>query len=131
MFNLDTLALKTDTVLVELRHPATDELLKTEDGKPVGVHVYGTASKPYRDAIHALQNRALKRGKKAASAEVMKEEAIELLVAISEKAENLTYKGKPLNSADAFRALYSDPQFSWLKDQVDMAVGDTAAFLAQ
>lgn len=133
MFNLDTLALNTDSVLVHLRHPVTEELLyaDAEKKKPVGIYVYGTASEKYRSAITAMQNRQLRRGKKQVTAEVMKEEAVELLVAVTDRAENLTYQGKGLDNAPALRALYSDPKFSWVREQVDAAVGDTANFLNQ
>lgn len=130
MFNLDALSMK-DTVDLHLRHPVSDELLyaDAEKQKPVTIVLFGTSSKQYRNAITAMQNRALKRGKKQASAEVMREEGIELLVACSEKAVNFSYKGKPLLDGDAFRALYGDASFSWLKDQVDAGLGDVANFL--
>lgn len=130
MFNLDTLSLK-DTIALQLRHPVTDELLFADDAKtkPVEIELHGTSSKEYRNAITAMQNRALKRGKKQATAEVMKEESIELLVACSVKINNLSYAGKPVADDTAFRALYGDAKFSWLKDQVDAGLGDTANFL--
>jgi hypothetical protein len=131
MFNLDTLSLK-DTVELQLRHPVTDELLFADEAKekPVQIVIYGTSSKQYRNAVTAMQNRQLKRKQKTVSAEVMREESVELLVQCSEKAVNLSYKGKPVADADAFRELYSDPSFSWLKDQVDGALGDVSNFLA-
>lgn len=132
MFSLDSLSLK-DTVELQLRHPVSDELLFADkEGKePVAIVIYGTSSKQYRNAITAMQNRQLRRGKKAVSAEVLREESVSLLVACSEKAVNLTYKGAPVETEDAFRALYSDPAFSWLKDQVDAALGDVSNFLSQ
>lgn len=133
MFNLDTLSLK-DTVSLQLRHPVTEELLFADkDGgktKPVEIELHGTSSKEYRNAITAMQNRALKRGKKQASAEVMKEEGIELLVACSAKASNLSYAGKPVADDAAFRTLYGDAKFSWLKEQVDAGLGDVSNFLS-
>ena len=130
MFNLDSLSLK-DSVSYHVRHPVTDELLYGSDGldNPVEIELYGTSSKTYRIAISAMQNRALKRGKKQATAENLKEEGIELLVACSVKANNLSYAGNPIKDEVAFRALYSDPAFSWLKDQVDAALGDNSNFL--
>lgn len=130
MFNLDNLALK-DTTELTLRHPVTDESLADSDGNAVGIILYGTSSKQYRNAITAMQNRALKRGKKQASAELLREESVKLLVACSEKGVNLAYKGKPVDTPEAFEALYSDPAYSWLKDQVDTALGDVSAFLEQ
>lgn len=130
MFNLDSLSLK-DTVTLQLRHPVSDELLFADEDKkqPVSIVLYGTSSKQYRNAVTAMQNRALKRGKKQPTAEQMREESVELLVACSEKAINLSYKGEALDNDAAFRDLYSDPSFSWLKDQVDSALGDVSNFL--
>lgn len=131
-FSLDSLALK-ETTEFQLRHPVTDEPLwaDKEQTKPVAISLYGTSSKQYRNAITAMQNRQLRRGKKAVTAEALKDESVSLLVACSDAGVNLTYDNAPLNSADAFRALYSDPKFSWIKDQVDNALGDPSNFLDQ
>jgi hypothetical protein len=131
MFNLDTLALK-DTVELQLKHPVTDELLFADGDKaekPVVIVLYGTSSKQYRNAITAMQSRALRRGKKAPTVEEMREESVRLLVACSERAVNLSYKGGAIETAETFRELYSDPAFSWLKDQVDAGLGDVSNFL--
>lgn len=130
MFNLNDLSMK-DTTELQLRHPVTDELLYADEAKkkPVVIVLFGTGSKQYRNAITAMQNRALKRGKKQASAEVMREESIELLVACSDRAINLEYNEAPVDNDAAFRSLYSDPAFGWLKDQVDSGLGDASNFL--
>lgn len=129
-FDLSKLA-KHDTATVQLRHPATDELLYDGDDttKPVQIEVYGTSSKQYRTALTAMQNTRLKRGKKVMSAEQIRDESIDLLVTCSIRGINLEYNGAPLEG-ETFRALYSDPAYDWLKDQVDEAIGDTTAFLA-
>jgi hypothetical protein len=74
--NLDSLGLK-DATLLQLRHPVTEELLwaDKEQTKPVGIDLYGPASKQYRNAITAMQNRALRRGKQKPTAEQLREEA--------------------------------------------------------
>lgn len=133
MFDISKLSLKTTTTAVQLRHPVTDELLFADDekSKPVTISVYGTASKEYRNAVSAMQNRQIKRGKKLASAEVIKEEGIELLVAVTDTSSNLEYNGKPVTTSAQFRDLYEDAAYSWLREQVDAAVGDTASFLSQ
>ena len=130
MFNLESLAL-TNTVTLQIRHPVSDDLLFADEDKEksVNIELHGTSSKEYRNAITAMQNRALKRGKKQASAEVMKEEGVELLVCCSVKISNLSYEGKPVNDDASFRAIYGDAKYSWLKDQVDAMLGDNANFL--
>ena len=133
MFNLDTLATK-DTFELHLKHPVTEELLyaDTAQKEPVSIIIHGPSSSQYQNAVTAMQNRALKRQreKKILSAEQVKSEGIDLLVACSEGSTNLTYKQAPLDNPDAFKALYSDPQFAWIKDAVDTAVGEIANFLA-
>lgn len=130
MFNLDALALN-DTFQLQLKHPVTDEPLfaDKEETKPVAINIYGTSSKQYRNAIRQMQNRQLKRGKKTVSAEQMQEEGVALLVACSDKAINFQYKGQDVDSPEVFTELYSDAQFSWVKDAVDAALGDLSNFL--
>jgi len=130
MFNLESLAL-TSTVTLQIRHPVSDDFLFADEAKkqPISIELHGTSSKEYRNAITAMQNRALKRGKKQASAEIMKEEGVELLVLCSVKISHLSYDGKPVNDDASFRAIYSDAKYSWLKDQVDALLGDNSNFL--
>ena len=129
-FNLNTLAVPETTEL-HLTHPVTQELLYADDKqeKPVKLVLYGTSSKKYRAAVSALQNRQLKRGKKQATAEEMQSEGVELLVACSDKALNLELDGAAIDTPAAFRKLYSDPAFSWLREQVDTALADVTNFL--
>lgn len=131
-FSLDSLALNDSTEL-QLVHPVTEEPLwaDKDQTQPVAISLHGTSSKQYRNAITAMQNRQLRRGKQKVSAETLKEESVKLLVACSDAGVNFTYKGEPLDTADAFSALYSDPKFSWVKDQVDAALGDVSNFLGQ
>jgi hypothetical protein len=129
-FELESLALK-ETTEVELLHPVSGEVLIDSEGNKVTISLYGTSSKQYRNAITAMQSRALKRGKKQLSVEEMRKEGVELLVACSDKINSLTYKGAPVDNDSAFRELYADPKFSWLREQVDAAVGDVSSFLGQ
>lgn len=133
-FDLTSLSLKADTE-IQLRNPVTGELLFADEEKtqPVTISLYGSASKQYRNAVADMQNRALKRQakKEKPSAEVMREEGIRLLLAVSASTKNLSYNGNPVVTEDDFRAVYSDPALSWVKDQVDEALADASNFLAQ
>lgn len=130
MFNIESLAVKETTDL-QVRHPVTDEPLFADEDKkkPVAAVIYGTGSKQYRNAITAMQNRSLKRKGKQVSAEVMREEGIELLVACTDKILNMSYKDAPVDTDAALREFYSDPAFGWFKDQVDAGLGDVSNFL--
>lgn len=129
-FNLNSLAIPETTEL-HLVHPVTQELLYADAAqtKAVVIVLYGQSSRKYRAAVSAMQNRALKRGKKQATAEQMQEEGVELLVACSEKAVNLDFDGKPIDTPEAFRKLYSDPAYLWLREQVDSALAEVSNFL--
>lgn len=131
-FDLSTLALR-DTTEYQLRHPVSDELLFADEEKtqPITAVLYGASSKQHRSAITAMQNKLIKRGKFKSSAESMREDAIDLLVACTEQFVNLTYNGAPVDNDAAIRALYTDPQYGWIKKQIEDAVEDTAAFLGK
>lgn len=135
MFDISTLALKTDTVDVQLRHPATGELLFSDEAKtlPVAVTVYGKASSQYRNAVNAMVNRSMKRKakKEKETAEVMNEEGLTLLTAITAGFKELSVNGSVPSSEADYRTLYADAKYAWIKDQVNEFVGDDANFLGQ
>lgn len=129
MFDIANLKAK-DTFELSLRHPVTDELLYADEDKklPLKAILFSTSSKQYRTAMNAMQNRRLKR-KKDATAEVLQEEGVELLVACSDKILNMTFEGEAVDNPAAFRALYSETGFEWLRQQVDSALGDVSNFI--
>jgi hypothetical protein len=131
-FDLSTLALSTGSFDLQLKHPATDELLFADAEKtlPVTISLFGTASKQWLDDSTAKQNGYIKRGKKLLNPEEVMAGLVETYTAISEKTANLDYQGRPVEGPDMFRALYSDPQYAWLKNQVDAAIGEVSNFLA-
>jgi hypothetical protein len=115
-------------------------LLYDDLGSPVTISLYGPGSKVYRQAIADMQDRMLKRGKKQPSAAAMREENVQLLVACSFNSENLVRPVKdedgnevykPVRSAADFKAVYDNPAFGWLKDQVSAAMDDVSNFLEQ
>lgn len=136
--DISSLSIQESTV-VQLTHPANGELLYVDKNdklttektdKPVTITVLSTASRAYRRAVTAMQNRTLKRGAKKVTAEMQKEEGVELLVAVCETSDNLEYKGSPVKDEADFRALLSDDKMSWIKTQVDEALGNVELFIA-
>lgn len=133
MFDISTLAL-ADTFTLHLKHPVTGEKLYADEKQEqaVTITIYGTSSKKYRNAVTAMQNRQLRRkAKDKASAEDLQEEGIGLMVACSASSENLAIDGEEVKTEAQFRKLYSDPRFSWIKDQVDEALADVSNFLGK
>jgi hypothetical protein len=131
MLDLSSLHLR-DTTELHLLHPVTGEKLfaDAEKKKPVIASIYGSSSKQYQTYMLAMQNRHLQAGKKVTKAELLKEEGIELLVTCSISISNMELsKGVLIDNADAFRKVYSDAGYSWLKEQVDSAIGEASNFL--
>ena len=133
-FDLSALAFK-ETFALQLKHPVDDTLLWADDSqtKPVVINLYGKASKQYQRAVTAMQSRALRRQAKKTEAtpEMLQSEALALLEACSESAENLVLDGKPVVTPADLRALYENPKFSWVKDQVDGNLSEASNFLDQ
>jgi len=135
MFDVKSLAIKESTVL-HLSNPFTDEKLYVNDkgeldpmGKnPVTVTVASTGSRQYRLAVNAMINRGIKRGNKKLTAEEQKQEGIELLVACCLDSENLVYDGEDVKSDAQFRAMLADDSISFIKQQIDEALGTIELF---
>lgn len=129
-FEITSLKLKDTTDLL-LVHPVTGEELVDDKGEKVVITLYGTSSKEYRNAITALANRNTARKNKVVKAEQAKLEIIELLVECTASMSGLEVQGKAPKTKDDFREIYSDDSLSWIKDQVDEAIGDRSNFLEQ
>lgn len=137
-FELKNLSL-ADTFVMPLKNPETNDTLLSDvldasgKPKPVTITLYGSASKQYRNAVAAMQNRALKRQQKKdkPSVEVLTEEGVSLLVQCTASVSELSVGGKIPVSEQDFHDLYSAPDLSWVKDQVDAALGDISNFLPQ
>lgn len=133
-FNLNAapeLALK-DTYVLHLTNPVSDEKLFDDEGNEVTITLYGTSSKQYRNAVAAMQNRELRRKakKETAKAEDIENESVSLLTACS-VTSTLELDGEPVDNKDAFRSLYGNPAYAWIRSQVDEALGDMTNFLGQ
>jgi hypothetical protein len=134
-FELNSLALTEETV-VQLEHPATGELLfapveKGEDpeSKPVQVTVKGEASREYQKAVDAMMKKINKRGKREATPDELREQNADFLTALSVRVDNMTLNGEPVDNPEAFRKLYLDPHYDWVKVQVNKAVQSVEHFL--
>lgn len=130
-FNLNKRSTK-DIFTLQFRDPETDELLyeDAEKKKPVTVDLYGPGSSVYRNSVIALQNRQLKRGKKQMTAELLREESVELLAAsIAGSSGNIEYNGEVVKSKEQWIELLSDNSLEWLREQIATAQGDVTNFL--
>lgn len=72
--DLNDLEIKKDTLVVELRHPITDEPLTMKDGRPMSIEVYGPFSTKYKEVNYAISNARLKKASKTGKVELTAEE---------------------------------------------------------
>lgn len=134
-FELSSLALNYDAEL-HLVHPVTEAPLYAKpdpkgdpEGKPVKILMHGTASPQYRKSVDVLMKKNAKRGNKPATPDEIRESSVEFLVALAVKAENLMLDGEPLDNKEAFRKMFSDERYSWVKSQCDSFLGNTENFI--
>ena len=120
-----------DTIVVQLKHPITEEVLTKDDGKEMTITVYAPHASAYKAVIHEQTNKRIQRaakGKKTTfTAEELENTTLELL-AKTTKDWNIQLNGKsPKFSVSEAIDLYS--KLPWLKQQVLEAQEDYSAFL--
>lgn len=109
-----------------LSHP------KTGEPTPMKITVLGADSDAYREKLRDFQRRRADRMNKgrrlSVTPEEIEAETLEMLVAVTTGWSGFTLDGAPLPfSGDNARTVYR--RFSWIREQVDQAVGDRANFL--
>ena len=129
--DLQSLIPTDDTIVVELKHPVTEDLLLKDDGKAMTITVYAPHSSTYKAAIHEQTNKRIQKaskGKKITfTAEELENTTLELL-AKTTKDWSIQLNGKsPKYSVGEAVDLYA--KLPWLKQQVMDAQEDFSAFL--
>lgn len=129
--DLQSLIPTDDTIVVELKHPVTEDLLLKDDGKAMTITVYAPHSSIYKAAIHEQTNKRIQKaskGKKITfTAEELENTSLELL-AKTTKDWSIQLNGKsPKYSVGEAMDLYA--KLPWLKQQVLEAQEDYSAFL--
>ena len=129
--DLQSLIPTDDTIVVELKHPVTEDLLLKDDGKAMTITVYAPHSSTYKAAIHEQTNKRIQKaskGKKITfTAEDLENTTLELL-AKTTKDWSIQLNGKsPKYSVGEAVDLYA--KLPWLKQQVMDAQEDFSAFL--
>lgn len=126
-FDISSLKFK-DTAEVVILHPLTEQELVDDKGEKVIVTVYGKASKEFRNAASALSNRTLSKSKQ--TEEQARAAIITFLTACTVGVSGLEVNGQPIKTKDEIRELYEDESLSWLREQVNVAIGDESNFLS-
>ena len=129
--DLQSLIPTDDTIVVELKHPVTEDLLLKDDGKAMTITVYAPHSSTYKATIHDQTNKRIQKaskGKKITfTAEELENTSLELL-AKTTKDWSIQLNGKsPKYSVGEAMDLYA--KLPWLKQQVMDAQEDFSAFL--
>jgi intracellular sulfur oxidation DsrE/DsrF family protein len=118
-----------ETSTLHIRDSA-DELVYTEDGKPVEIVVYGPGSKAFAKAQSANANRMLaklkKKGNVDQTAQEKAEETAEFLAACTKEFINLEYD--KLQGEALFKAVYSDNTLGFIAEQVNKHISDWSNF---
>jgi tRNA A37 methylthiotransferase MiaB len=129
--DLSNLIPKSDTIVVELKHPVTQEVLTKDDGKPQTITTYAPHSAQYKAVIHAQTNKRLQKaakGKKMTfTSEEIEDSATNMLVDTT-KDWDIQLEGKtPKFTPEAVRDVYD--KLPWVKIQVLEAQEDLTSFL--
>ena len=129
--DLFNLILTDDTIVVELKHHVTEDVLTKDDGKPMTITVYAPHSSVYKSTMHEQTNKRIQKaakGKKVPfTAEELENTTLELL-AKTTKDWSIQLNGKsPKFSVGEAIDLYG--KLPWLKQQVLEAQEDFSAFL--
>ena len=129
--DLKDLTPKSDVVVVEIKHPATGEVLKNDDKSPMTITMFAPHSKEYKKVLHEQTNKRLKQMQSKKSqditAEDLEEAALEAL-AKTTKEWNITYGGEQPKLTIAKAKEIYDEVF-WIKSQLEGAVADSLDFM--
>lgn len=126
--DLDTTSAAEKGATITIRHPITGEDLEGSDGKPCTLQVLGADSKEWKRAVaDSMKSTKNRRNLTVADAE---RSTIEMLARVTTgMSENWVWGKKPLPfSKENITRLYSERP--WIREQVDIFVGDRANFLA-
>jgi hypothetical protein len=115
---------------MEVRHPATGEVLRFDDGRPFIITLVGKDSDRFLELQRNIQDKriaAMTRTRQPVSAVISDRDDIELLVNATVSWDMVYGDAKASQSSPAnFRSAYT--KCRWLKRQVDEFVGNTANF---
>jgi hypothetical protein len=110
------------TAEMVLVNPVTGvDLFDPDKGEEDGVVKFTLVSKSnpkHLKAVEVLNKAQAKRGNRKPTMAEAREESVNFLVALSISVDNLEYDGQPINTPAAFKALYEDEEYSWVRDQV-------------
>lgn len=128
--DLKDLIPESDIVIVTLKHPSTQEVLKNGDGSDMTISFAAPHSKEYKKVVHDQTNKRLKKmqGKNRLeiTAEEIEEATLETLTKTT-KDWDITFGGEKIKLTDEkAREVYE--KVFWIKSQVEQALENYFSF---
>lgn len=130
--DLKDLKPKSETIVVNLYHPATYENLTTEDGKEMTIEVYAPHTLEHKTVVHEIGNRQLDKmqkhkGKYKFTVQELEDFTVERLSKITKDWVIQLNGTKPKFTVQKAAELYRE--LPWIRDQIEEAISDTILFL--
>ena len=128
--DLKDLTPNLEDIVVTLKHPTTDEVLKNEDGTAMTITLLSGYSKKYKKLQHEQISKRLTKAQNSKSQEIDYSEIEEATVEVLSKATkswNLTFGGtNPKLTAARAISMYED--VFWIRNQLEEALSDDLSF---
>lgn len=125
---LDTVAVGEAGVAMQLKHPTTGEPLAQENGEPITITLAGADSDRFRSAQRANADRRIKNARRNSSSADIEADGLELLASATLGWSGIKVDGEALDANKAnVKKVYT--RFPWIREQVDVFIGDRANFL--
>ena len=130
MMDLSNLMADVSGSVMTLRHPATDEVISDDKGKPMTITLVGTDSDQYRKEVkRRFSELQRNKGRKAQSVDLddAEQKAVELLTCCTVDC-HIVFDGKAVALADIGK-IYAEPKLRWLREHAEAFVADRANFI--
>lgn len=120
---------------VDIMDPAdADKPLFTPKGEPLVIHIIGADSAKVRKKTRTTLDKhfeRIRKGKPSGGAEESEQEVIDRLAAATLSWNFVTPSGEPVACTEEnAKAIYGDPRYPYLVEQLDKAIGDRSRFFA-
>lgn len=129
-FNITSIA-QSETTVLHLENAVGEKLYADEaETLPLTIELAGKASKEYKQALSELSRKNVQRKGKQGTFTQNVEDNIELLAAVSKRANNFDLGDKvAIDTLATFRKLYSTPGLYFIRDQVSAELENAEAFV--
>ena len=126
--DLSNLKATQDAQSLELLHPSTGAVLKDDSGKAFTIELLSSDTNSYKSEFNKLM-KAAREQKGEQTARDAEEKACDMLAKITVGCY-LVMDGKPLKfSTDNIKDLYFNPEFTWIREQVEAFIRERSNFI--